>query len=72
MATGTEIVVLKAIKDDGGETTIGAVSRRMGSNWGTDYVRMLCESLGRANYIDVLKSGRLTITAKGKREIGEN
>lgn len=70
MASGTEIEVLKAIRDEGGETTVGAVAHRMGSGWGLDYLRLLCNSLGRADYIDVLKSGRMRITTKGEKTVG--
>jgi len=69
MASGTEIEVLRAIKDEGGETTVGAVAHRIGSGWGLDYIRLLCSSLGRADYIDVLKSGKLRITTKGEKTI---
>ena len=69
MASGTEIEVLRAIKDEGGETTVGAVAHRIGSGWGLDYIRLLCNSLGRADYIDVLKSGKLRITTKGEKTI---
>ncbi len=70
MASGTEIEVLKAIKDEGGETTVGAVAHKISSGWGMDYIRLLCNSLGRADYIDVLKSGKLRITTKGEKTIG--
>ena len=69
MASGTEIEVLKAIKDEGGETTVGAVAHRIGSGWGMDYIHLLCSSLGRADYIDVLKSGKLRITTKGEKTV---
>lgn len=69
MPSGTESEILKTINEAGGETTPLYVSRKMGSAWGTDYIRMLCKSLGRDDYIDVLSTGRLRITAKGKASL---
>jgi len=65
MPSGSELEVLKIIAEKE-ETTPFYISRRMGSAWGADYIRMLCNSLGRNDYIDVLASGKLRITAKGK------
>jgi len=70
MPSGTELEVLKIIGGEGDETTPQVVARKLGSQWGLDYVRLLCDSLGRADYIDVLSSGKLRITAKGKAAVG--
>ena len=64
MASGTELQILRIIRNDGGETTPALVSRKLGSSWGIDYIRLL-----RDDYIDVLKSGKLIITAKGMQAI---
>jgi len=71
MASGTELQILRIIRGEGGETTPGLVSRKLGSSWGIDYIRLLCNSLGRDDYIDVLKSGKLIITAKGMQAVGD-
>ena len=69
MASGTELELLKIIRDEGGEANLGVVAHKLGSSWGLDYVRLVCNSLGRADYIDVLSSGKLRITAKGKAAV---
>ena len=69
MPSGTELEVLKIIRDEGGETNPHVVARKLGSSWEPDYVRLICNSLGRADYIDVLSSGKLRITAKGKAAV---
>ncbi len=69
MPSGTELEVLKIIRDEGGETNLRVVAHKLGSSWGLDYVRLVCNSLGRAAYIDVLSSGKLRITAKGKAAV---
>jgi len=69
MVSGSEREVLKIIRDEGGETNLRLLAHKLGSPWGLDYVRLICNSLGRADYIDVLSSGKLRITAKGKAAV---
>ena len=69
MASGTELEILKIVKDEGGEATAQVVSHRMGSGLGLDYIRLVCNSLGRADYIDVSAAGRLRLTGKGEGAI---
>ena len=69
MPSGSELEVLKILRDEGGETNLRVVAHKLGSSWGLDYVRLICNSLGRADYIDVLSSGKLRITAKGKTAV---
>ncbi len=64
MVSGTELEVLKIINEAGGHTTIQAVSRKQKIE--PNYARLLCTSLGKADYIDVLASGTGKITLKGK------
>lgn len=68
MASGTELEILKIVKEEGGETTAQVVARKMGSSWGLDYIRLVCNSLGRSDYIDVA-GGRLRLTGKGEGAI---
>ena len=69
MPTGTELDILKVIRDEGGETTVQVVAHKFGPSWSLDYIRVMCNSLGRADYIDVLRSGKLRITDKGKASV---
>ncbi|MDA2936940.1 hypothetical protein MYX75_01580 [Acidobacteria bacterium AH-259-A15] len=63
----SEMKALKIIAEKGGETNFGVISRRMRVNH--DYARLLCMSLGRADYIDITPGGRCKITSKGEKEL---
>lgn len=67
---GSELKALRVIAEAGGEVAISTVSRRMGI--GYDYARLLCISLGRADYIDIIASGRCRITEQGEKELERN
>jgi len=67
MVSGTELDVLKAIAERDGVTTIKAVNRKIG--FSSDYIRIICEDLGRADYINVYRSGKCEMTPKGWREL---
>jgi len=69
MPSGTEQQALKAIEEAGGEATIVTVASKLRIE--TSYARLLCNSLGRADYIDVLATGICRITHKGKRALGK-
>lgn len=62
--SGSEKRALEIINKEGGQTSVQVVSRRMGIE--TTYARLLCTSLARADYIDLLGTGVCRITAKGK------
>ncbi|MBC8234052.1 hypothetical protein H8E77_31280, partial [bacterium] len=62
---GSELDALKIIAEEGGNTVTQVVSRRMGI--GTDYARILCNSLGRADYIDLTAQGQCILTDKGRQ-----
>lgn len=64
MVSGSELQALKVVKEQGGETSIYMVSKKMGID--TGYARLLCMSLARADYLDLLASGVLRLTPKGK------
>lgn len=63
----SEMKTLQIIAEEGGNTNFGVVSRKMGVEYG--YARLLCMSLGRADYIDITPGGRCKITPKGKKEL---
>lgn len=67
MLSGTELDTLKAIAEQGGVTTIKAVNSKIG--FSSDYVRIILEDLGRADYINVYRSGKCEITPKGWGEL---
>ncbi|MFQ5901646.1 MAG: hypothetical protein ACE5IH_08830, partial [Thermodesulfobacteriota bacterium] len=48
---------------EGKETFLVNVSRGIG--FSSDYTRIVCESLGRRDFIDVLLSGKVTLKPKG-------
>jgi len=63
----SEMKALQIIAEEGGETNFAVVSRKMGRE--VDYARLLCMSLGRADYIDITPGGRCKITHKGEKEL---
>ena len=63
----SEIQALQVIAEAGGETNFAVVSRKIGRE--VDYARLLCMSLGRADYIDITPGGRCKITHKGEKEL---
>ncbi|MFQ5874324.1 MAG: hypothetical protein ACE5JL_11050 [Dehalococcoidia bacterium] len=65
--SGTEWELLKAIADLGGSTSV----KRSGAKAGlqSEYARILCESMGRYDYVDVFRSGKVDITRKGWQEL---
>jgi len=69
MPSGTEQQALEVIEETGGEATISTVASKLRIE--TNYARLLCNSLGRADYIDVLATGICKITPKGKRALGK-
>jgi len=62
--SGSELEALKIINEEGEEVSVHFVSRKMRID--TNYGRLLCTSLAKADYIDLLRSGKCRITAKGK------
>ena len=68
MPSGTEMEALKAIKKRGGETNLFGVASEI--RLSSDYARIVCRSLGMADYIDLLHSGKVTLTRKGWKAVG--
>jgi len=62
--SGSEKKALEVIMEEGGRISIQVVSRRMRIE--TGYAKLLCTSLARADYIDLLGTGVCRITALGK------
>ncbi len=63
----TELDVLKRIAECGGETNFGTLSST--TRLGYDYVRCICMSLGRRDFIDITVRGTCKIAEKGEREL---
>jgi len=61
---GSELEALKIIDEEGGQVSVYKVSRKMKID--TNYARLLCTSLAKADYIDLLRNGVCRITFKGK------
>lgn len=66
--TDLEIEILKTIWMHGGETTERAIAEEhdMAINW----MRLHLGRLGKADLVDVFKSGRVRITYRGRNELG--
>ncbi|NQS88512.1 hypothetical protein HQ584_01800 [Patescibacteria group bacterium] len=62
--SGSELKALKIVVEQGKETTAHTVSRKMRID--PNYARLLLTSLARADYLDLLVSGRFRITPKGR------
>lgn len=62
--TETELKVLKIIWNWGGEASVDIIARE--ARISIDYARLLCQSLGREDYIDFLNSKLCKIKNKGK------
>ena len=67
MPSGTELHVLEAVKKRNGETTASAVAKDI--KMSLDYTRVMCRSLGQADYLDVFRSGKIRLTLKGRNVV---
>lgn len=63
----SEMKALRIIAEEGGSTNFAVVSRKTGVEY--SYARLLCMSLGKADYIDITPQGRCKITSKGEKEL---
>ena len=68
MPSANEKEAMTIIADEGGECKVGKVAAGMGLS--TDYTRIILESLGRNEYLDVYRSGNVELKAKGYKAIG--
>jgi len=64
--SGTELKVLEILWDWGGEASIDTISREAGIS--TEYARLICNNLGRHDYIDFLHSKLAVLRGKGRLE----
>ncbi len=69
MPTPDEKNILEIIYDEGGETKETVISRQMGLR--LDYLRSILGSMGRRDYIDVLKGGKIRIAHRGWKALGK-
>lgn len=69
MPTSDEKKVLMIIEANGGECAQARVARKMGIR--SDYVRVILNSMGMRDYIDVLRSGKVRLAEKGWRALGK-
>lgn len=65
--TGTELEALKRIGENGGKVDYRNLGHQMGC--GSNYMNIVCRSLGSADYIDYKASGMCVLTPKGKEEL---
>ena len=70
MPSGNEKEAMNIIADEGGQSTQGVVSKGMGL--GRDYTSIILESLGRADYLDMTRGGKVKLLPKGYRAIGRD
>jgi len=67
--TTNELKTLEIIWNWGGEASVDIIAREAGVS--IDYARLICESLGKENYIDFLHSKLCKIKSKGKVMVAE-
>ena len=65
--TGTELEALKRIGENRGKVDYRNLAHQMG--YGSNYMNIVCRSLGNADYIDYKASGMCVLTSKGKGEL---
>ena len=64
--SGTELKILEILWNWGGEASIDTIAR--GAGISTEYARLICNNLGRHDYIDFLHSKLAVLRGKGKLE----
>ena len=69
MPTPDESKVLKIIEDEGGESSVGKIARKMRLD--TSYVRVILRSMGENDIIDIFRSGKVRIGSKGWTTLGK-
>ena len=68
MPSGTEIQILRALKERGGESHLSGIAKKI--RLSSDYAKIVCRSLGRADYLDLLGTGKVRLTSKGWKAVG--
>lgn len=67
--SGTELKVLEIIWNWGGEASVDTIAREVGIS--TEYARLICNNLGRHDYIDFLHSKLCLLRGRGKLEVAK-
>jgi Mn-dependent DtxR family transcriptional regulator len=67
--TPDEMTILKIIDAEGGESTLGRISKKMRLDW--SYVRIILQSMGYRDIIDLYASGKVKIASKGWAALGK-
>ena len=67
MPSSNEKEAMGIIADEGGQTNVTKVAKCMGL--GRDYTTIILESLGRADYLDMTRGGKVKLLPKGYRAI---
>ena len=69
MPTPDKIKILKMIDAEDGESTVGRIARKMRLD--TNYARVILNSMGLNDLIDVFRTGKVRITYKGWAALGK-
>jgi len=69
MPTPDEKKILKIIDEEGGESSTVKISNAMGLR--LDYLGSILDSMGRRDYIDVFRNGKVRIARKGWQVLGK-
>ncbi len=69
MPTPDEMKILKIIDAEGGECTIRRIAKK--ERLDTSYVRVILNTMGRNDLIDVFRTGKVRITYKGWAALGK-
>lgn len=67
--TSTELKALEILWDWGGEASVGTIAREL--NISGDYAQVICEALGRDDYIDFLNGRLCRLRGRGKLEVAK-
>lgn len=69
MPTPDESKILKIIEAEGGECTVGRIAVKMRMT--PQYVRVILNSMGENDIIDVFRNGKVRLTRKGWVTLGK-
>ena len=61
--------IIKMIDAEGGESTVGRIARKMRLD--TNYTRVILNSMGKNDLIDVFRTGKVRIASKGWITLGK-
>ncbi|PIS25662.1 MAG: hypothetical protein COT45_02145 [bacterium (Candidatus Stahlbacteria) CG08_land_8_20_14_0_20_40_26] len=69
MPTPDETKILRIIDAEGGESTVRKIARKMGLD--SSYARVILQSMGRNDLIDLFGTGKVRIAIKGWLALGK-